>query len=428
MSIYQNFKKLHSILASYLLVSLTFFVVGCQSDPVIDDWDLSKHTEATNALKRICDNNAEVRTLLTKSLQQATVINPDKKYNPAQTLDELFDFIDWNVRALPWDVATGVAADKKTLYARVDQGVGYFWFLVQQPLEELKDRGYYYPTIEFVSPFSEWLATYSNCWGDWLSTPESWCDTYFNSVYSDPDWRFDKGWYGHTNTYHTFNEFFARPLVSPDMRPIGESEVVSCNDGWPKGLWQIDENSQLVYPEQEAVIMKTAKLSSVSDLIGEGSAYRNAFAGGTFTHSFLDVNDYHRYHCPVDGKIVELRHIQGVDAGGGITFWDNEQKIYYYENEVGFQMVETRACAIIETADYGLVAMLPIGMSQICSVNWTEGLHVGQDVHRGDEIGYFLFGGSDIVLLFQKGVDVKYLPAPDTHILMGESLMKLSKK
>lgn len=410
---------------SLVFIVLALVVVACKNEPTINEWDSSKHTEAVNVLKAICDENEEVRTLLTQTIQQAAIANPDRKYNPAQSLDEFFDFVDWNVRALPWDVATGVVADKKSLYARVDQGVGYFWFVVQQPLDELKDRGYYYPTIEFVSPFSEWLTTYSNCWGDWLSSPESWCDTYFNTVYNDPDWGFDQGWYGQSNTYHSFNEFFSRPLASSDVRPIGSAEVVSCNDGWPKGLWQIDEQSQLVY--DEPLIMKTAKLSSVRDLIGEGSAFQDAFAGGTFTHSFLDVNDYHRYHCPVDGKIVELRHIPGVAAGGGYTLWNDEQKMYYYENEVGFQMVETRACAIIETADFGLVAMMPIGMSQICSVNWSEGLHVGQEVHRGDEIGYFLFGGSDIVLLFQKGVDVQYLPEPDSHIMMGENLLKLTR-
>lgn len=77
-------------------------------------------------------------------------------------------------------------------------------------------------------------------------------------------------------------------------------------------------------------------------------------------------------------------------AGGGYTLWDDEQKLYYYFNNIGFQMVETRSCAIIETEDYGLVAMMPIDMSQICSCNWTEGLHVGKTVSRGDEMGYFL--------------------------------------
>ena len=172
--------------------------------------------------------------------------------------------------------------------------------------------------------------------------------------------------------------------------------------------------------------MKTARLSDIGQLIGADSRYRDAFAGGTLTHTFLDVNCYHRYHAPVDGVLRELRRIPGVAAGGGYTLWDNENKLYYYVNDLGFQMVETRACAIIETDDYGLVAMLPVGMSQICSVNWIPQLHVGQRLRRGDEMGFFQFGGSDIVMIFQRGVDVDIVHSGD-FTLMGEPYARLRK-
>jgi phosphatidylserine decarboxylase len=158
------------------------------------------------------------------------------------------------------------------------------------------------------------------------------------------------------------------------------------------------------------------------------SAYSQAFAGGSLTHMFLDVNNYHRYHAPVDGELVELRRIPGIAAGGGYTLWDNEEKLYYYVNDLGFQMIETRACAIFKTQDYGLVAMLPVGMSQICSVNWLPTLKVGQQLKRGDEMGFFQFGGSDIILLFQKGVQVKMLAKGKKLTLMGEALAQLIKK
>ena len=170
--------------------------------------------------------------------------------------------------------------------------------------------------------------------------------------------------------------------------------------------------------------IKTAKISDIAQLIGEDSQYKDAFAGGTLTHTFLDVNDYHRYHSPVSGTLLELRNIPGVAAGGGYTLWDNEKKLYYYHNNIGFQMVETRSCAIIETEHYGLVAMMPIGMSQICSCNWIESLHVGQQLNRGDEMGYFLFGGSDIVMLFQKGTEVE-IAHNGGHLLMGEAYARL---
>ncbi|MBR1395863.1 MAG: phosphatidylserine decarboxylase, partial [Prevotella sp.] len=384
-------------------------------------------TEAVSELIRLMDGNPGVKALLEKSIAKAAEVNPDRRYNPAQTLTEFYDFVDWNVRQLPWDVMIHQAPSEygQSLYGRTDQGVGYFWFLVQQPLEELEGRGYYYPTVEFVEPFASWLTTYANSWGDWLSTEESWNDAYYNMVATDPDWGLSKGWYEDGSHWHTFNDFFARRLASPDMRPVADAEVVSPADSWPKELWTIGDDNRLEYPANLQI--KTAKLSDIAQLIGEDSEYKDAFAGGTLTHTFLDVNDYHRYHSPVEGIICELRHIPGVAAGGGYTLWDNEQKLYYYHNDMGFQMVETRSCAIIETEDYGLVAMMPIGMSQICSCNWLESLHVGDRLERGQEMGYFLFGGSDIVLIFQRDVNVQLLHSGD-HLLMGEAYAHLTRK
>ena len=386
------------------------------------------HTEAVEELVEICNGNSEVRSLLEHAIKQAAQINPDRKYNPAQTLDEFYDFIDWNIRSLPWDVMTGLTADKASLCSRLDQGVGYFWFVVDQPLEELEGRGYYYPTVEFVSPFSDWLTKYASSWGSWLSTPESWTSEYAAAVSADPDWGISKGWYEDASNWKTFNDFFARRLSSPAARPLADADVLSPADSYPQGLWEIGSDNRLLHPEN--IDMKTARLSSVSELIGEGSAYREAFAGGTFTHTFLDVNDYHRYHSPVEGTVLEVRNIPGVAAGGGYTLWDNGKKRYYYINETGFQMVETRSCAIIQTEEFGLVAILPVGMSQICSCNWLPSVKEGCTIRKGEEMGYFLFGGSDVILLFQKGVEV--IPAwqadADGHILQGSAYANLKKR
>ncbi len=418
-------KKLHLwLLLSVLLCSTLFSACANDDTPVVSPEP--PHSEATKALIKICNENAEVKSLLQHAIAQAAKINPDRSYNPAQSLDEFYDFIDWNVRQLPWDVMIHQAPNAygRSLYGRTDQGIGYFWFIVDQPLDELRDRGFFYPTVEFVEPFASWLSTYSNTWGEFLNTEESWNDTYYNIVKDDPEWGFTDGWYGEGNQWKTYNEFFARSLVSPDVRPIADTDVVSPADSWPKLTWKIDDNNQLQYPQDLQI--KTAKISDISQLIGNDSQYKDAFAGGTLTHTFLDVNCYHRYHSPVDGVLKELRIVPGVSAGGGYTLWDNESKLYYYVNDLGFQMVETRACAIIETEKYGLVAMLPVGMSQICSVNWMPSLHIGQQLKRGDEMGFFQFGGSDIVMIFQKGVDVSILHNSGMT-LMGEPYAKLTK-
>lgn len=419
-------KKLFNLcLLSTTLLCCTLFTACTNNDyPAVPT--TPQHTEATEALIRICNENAEVKQLLEHAIAQAAEINPDRQYNPAQSLSEFYEFIDWNVRQLPWNVMIHQAPSDygRSLYGRTDQGIGYFWFIVDQPLDELKDRGFFYPTVEFVEPFASWLSTYSNTWGDFLNTEASWNDTYYNMVKDDPDWGLTEGWYGEGNQWRTYNEFFARHLASPDMRPIANTDVIAPADSWPKLTWLIDENNQLQYPQNLQI--KTAKISDIAQLIGNDSQYKDAFAGGTLTHTFLDVNCYHRYHSPVDGVLKELRKVPGVSAGGGYTLWNNDEKLYYYVNDMGFQMVETRACAIIQTEKYGLVAMLPVGMSQICSVNWIPELHVGQQLKRGDEMGYFQFGGSDIIMIFQKGINVSIVHDGNLT-LMGQPYANLKR-
>ena len=76
--------------------------------------------------------------------------------------------------------------------------------------------------------------------------------------------------------------------------------------------------------------------------------------------------------------------------------------------------------------EYGLVALLPIGMAQVNSVNFEENVKPGLEVKKGDMLGYFLFGGSDFIMIFQEEANFT-LDAPQTedgqyyqHLLMGE--------
>jgi phosphatidylserine decarboxylase len=185
---------------------------------------------------------------------------------------------------------------------------------------------------------------------------------------------------------------------------------------------------------KKGITIKSNVFKSITVLIGDGSAYQNAFANGTLTHTFLDVDDYHRYHFPIDGTIKEVRIINSDDAAGGITTWDADAKRYVLDaNTPGWQNIETRGCVIIETKEYGLVALLRIGMSQVSSVNFEKRVKTGDTVKKGDMLEYFLFGGSDFVLLFESKVDLK-LSVPQKgdgtyqHVLMGEEYGKLTIK
>ena len=69
-------------------------------------------------------------------------------------------------------------------------------------------------------------------------------------------------------------------------------------------------------------------------MLSENSDYRKDFAGGVFTHSYLDVNDYHRYHFPVGSTIKEIQIIEGDDASGGLVEWDTVQGRYEFTSEI----------------------------------------------------------------------------------------------
>ena len=59
----------------------------------------------------------------------------------------------------------------------------------------------------------------------------------------------------------------------------------------------------------------------------------DSFANGKMTHTFLNVDDYHRYHFPVSGTVKEVRMIPAQDAAGGITRWNSEAGKYSLDSE-----------------------------------------------------------------------------------------------
>jgi phosphatidylserine decarboxylase len=162
-------------------------------------------------------------------------------------------------------------------------------------------------------------------------------------------------------------------------------------------------------------------------LLGKDSAYRDAFADGVLTHTFLDVEDYHRYHFPVGGTIKEVNIIFQDDAVGGTISWSPDKNKYLLDSETpGWQFIETRGYVIIQTGKYGLVAVMPVGMSQVSSVNFEANVQVGSSFKKGDMLGYFLFGGSDCVILFQKAAGFKITASGNEkdgyrHVFMGET-------
>ena len=393
---------------------------------------VSLYSPVTQQLVDLVEHNAELRALLVKSIAKAKEINPDRLSNPAQTLEEYYDFVEKAIKSQPWAVLHNESIPG--LLEKIDQSLDYIYFISDIPLGELKNRGFYNNSIQYMEPYRSWLISYAKAWGAFLDTEASWNNDYYTMALADERFGLNRDWYEDPSNWKTFNQFFARYLKSPDVRPItakdDDAVVTAPADSSPQGVWKIDGNSQIV--QREGVRIKSRAFNSVTELLGPGSAYGKAFAGGTLTHTFLDVNDYHRYHFPVSGTLKEMRLIAADDAVGGIQTWDAKSQKYMLDaNTPGWQSIETRGCLVLETKDYGLVALLPVGMSQVSSVNFEPWLKVGDTVKKGDPFGFFLFGGSDIVMVFQKGVRFN-MTAPRSgsgykHIMMGEEYGRLGK-
>ena len=406
---------------------------GASNASVAPSVNTAAHSQITVDLMEMLDNDPDLKALVEKSLAKAWEINPDPKTNPAKNLDELYQFTDWAQTCLPWDVIEGKPNGR--LYEHIDQSLDVFYFLFDQPLEELEGKGYYYPSLQYHAPIRSWIKTYAAAWGQFLSSPDSWNDKYYELACSDERFNMSSGWYGDKNIWTTFNDWFARRLVDqPSSHPIDQNaDVVFPCDSTPQGVWPIDENGNFGL-DDGGVALKSARFNNIANLLSPSSEYAQSFNGGTFTHTFLDVNDYHRYHFPVSGTIVEVKKIPAQDAAGGVTVWDEKLGRYVLEDkDPGWQSIETRDLVVVDTGEYGLVAILPTAMSQVSSCNFEDSVLVGAHVEKGDPMGYFLFGGSDICMVFQAGVNVDYLPVQKSdgtydHVLMGQPLANLSKK
>jgi phosphatidylserine decarboxylase precursor len=234
--------------------------------------------------------------------------------------------------------------------------------------------------------FNAWMKDLVQAWGAFLDTPASAAgiDTFREATsYNIDDYiEGPSGW-------QTFNQFFAREVKSgrrPVAEPRNDRVVVSPADAVFMGQWPIDADSNITVKGVNWAI---------ADLL-DGSPYKDAFKGGIYTHSFLYIDDYHRYHVPVAGTVREVRNISGkvyMDV-----FREDDGTLNVVDGDT-YQFNQERGLVVIESPEVGLVAVLPIGMAYVSSVNLTT--EVGAELRKGDQFGYFMFGGSDIVTVFQ---------------------------
>jgi hypothetical protein len=92
------------VLAAILICGASVFT-ACSSneDSPVSSEITKQYCPTVQHLVTALDANPEVKQMVVKSIAEAKKINPDKITNPAQTLDEYYDFLDWSLTRMPWD-------------------------------------------------------------------------------------------------------------------------------------------------------------------------------------------------------------------------------------------------------------------------------------------------------------------------------------
>lgn len=368
-----------------------------------------------------------------ENLQKA--VDQARKYNIAE-IDKLgihdrTSFLDY----MDMLVSTWVPSEDiegKDIYYRFV----VFYFIFDQPaLKDLQSPIKPQSAHKPLSWLSSWLVSYAKQMGNLLDQEGSLTKESLKTFYRSKEYRMDDyilprgGW-------KTFNDFFARS-TKPGYRPIADlcdpTVIVSPADSTFDGWWDISASSQVKIKHLEW---------NIGDLL-KGSPYADQFEGGKFMHSFLNTFDYHRQHTPVGGKVVEARVVEGqaylevivqnhpttgkpILGGHRSIRGKHDGSLNTTVNapdDAGYQFLQCRGLIVLETK-IGFVAVLPIGMAQVSSVIVTA--EVGKELRKGEEISYFQFGGSDIVVVFQKESNVELSAKVNEKYLMGEQIGKAS--
>jgi phosphatidylserine decarboxylase len=183
--------------------------------------------------------------------------------------------------------------------------------------------------------------------------------------------------------YKTFNEFFYRAL-RPEARPIAAGERVAV---FPA------DGRHLVFPDVDVAggfDVKGSKFTLV-ELLGD-AALAESFAGGAMLISRLCPVDYHRYHFPVGGTPGESRRVEG---------WLYSVSPIALRRRLRYLVENKREVTAIENPAFGAVAMVEVGATNVGSIQ--QSFVPGRVVRKGDEKGFFAFGGSCVITLFRRG-------------------------
>jgi len=415
---------------------------------------------ATKKLKRLIDEYAyegAFQSAISRVSRQR-IPELDRIHNLYQFYYYIDALVTWIPELRVWEWQ-GDIYHERTDYLRITQFYYYFnqpeLVALQSPIDPVGGT--------VLTPLSLWLREFAVEWGEFLDTPESakYLKTYkFGPEYAYQD--YDGGKDGIEN-YKTFNEWFSRMFKDIDrQRPVAQPDdpriIAFPAESTFVGQWAITTPVEEPIRAEASIVVKHIEWP-ITELLKD-SEYARDFEGGIFVHSFLNVFDYHRQHAPASGKILEAKFIPGqvyldvefdilnaeerANENSALANAVMPRRYLDAQDATGYQFVQCRGLFVLQTA-IGKIAVLPMGMAQVSSVvfvkpgtqelilltpeqrklSYDEQVAlinekvqkevVGKTVSKGDMISTFLFGGSDIVMVFERQSNVNITATTGVH-------------
>ena len=183
--------------------------------------------------------------------------------------------------------------------------------------------------------------------------------------------------------YGSFNEFFYRRL-RPEARPIVSGETVAAfpADGRHLGIQNVSVADTFYIKGQSF---------NLEAFLGDRNL-ADEFEGGALLISRLCPVDYHRFHFPVGGTPGMAHTLSGSLRSVSPLALRRKLSILW-ENR--------RVLTEIASEAFGKVLVVEIGATCVGGIHQTYDPE--SPVQKGDEKGYFSFGGSCVATLYKKG-------------------------
>ncbi len=209
--------------------------------------------------------------------------------------------------------------------------------------------------------------------------------------------------------FNSFNDFFARKLTE-NARPINSDKniLISPGDGRLSVYTNIDMDN----------LVQVKNITySLSELI-QNNEIASKYQGGTCLILRLCPTDYHRFHFIDNGTASETQFIPGN---------------YYSVNPAALERIPKLYCqnkrewCIFNSENFGNVLHVEVGATCVGSIIQTYTNN--SPIKKGDEKGYFKFGGSTTILFFEPNtisIDEDILLQSElgfeTKVSMGETI------